>query len=41
MRNIRELPPADSDSNVDTFAGLVESEESPPIPEAPLSEVAP
>ncbi len=41
MRNIRELPPADSDSNVDTFAGLVEPEEIPPIPEAPLSEVAP
>lgn len=41
MSNSSELPPVDSNSNVDTFAGLVESEESPPIPEAPLSEVAP
>jgi cobalt-zinc-cadmium resistance protein CzcA len=41
MSNSSELPPVDSNSNVDTFAGLVESEESPPIPAAPLSEVAP
>ena len=40
MSNSSELPPVDSNSNVDTFAGLVESEESPPIPAAPLSEVA-